>query len=630
MVRPYFPCSLGAARGKVGRCPAIRHPTFIGFLLKCFEWSHFNRGEDGILLVMHEDAKEEVRAKLNIEDVIGEYVPLKRAGRNWKGLSPFTNEKTPSFVVSPDKQIWHDFSSNKGGDIYSFVMEVEGLDFPAVLELLARKAGVDLSLYKRSSGTSLTKRKARLLSALDGAAHYYQHSLIRNKHALQYVLGRRLNKQTINDFRIGYAPAAERGLINYLLKKGFNIYELRDAGLVGSRGERDMFRGRMMVPLMDGQGQVIGFTARLIDDTPGVPKYINTPQTILYDKSRHVFGLHLAKEAIRKADYAVVAEGNMDVIASHQAGCRQVVATAGTALTEYHLKALSRLTGNIRLAFDADAAGIAATERAIGIAEAAGVRLSIIALPGGSKDPDEAIQKDPKLWQEAIERAVYALDWLIAQYAERFDPTSVDGKREITNRALTVIKQLPDPVEQEHYIQLLSRTTGASVEAIERKLAGTTGDPVKRLKPITAPLVGKDTFAYQDSLLALTAAYPETRSVLKGALSAGFRGEQRQRIGSYIFMLENNPIPDRLPHSLQSDDTYVKILLLKAEDRYAAWDSQDRYVEAAKLARDVINEQKRNRKKELIKELRQAETKGDTTLVSQLIGELNNLIKERS
>jgi DNA primase len=308
-----------------------------------------------------QEAKEEVRAKLAIEDVIGEYVQLKRAGRNFKGLSPFSGEKTPSFYVSPDKNIWHDFSSNKGGDVFSFVMEVEGLDFREALELLARKAGVDLSVYDNAGSRERAALKKRLLEAHKWAAQYYQQSLVQNQRALEYVFKKRgLNKEVVQDFLLGYAPDSGDALVKFLEKKGFKKRELEQAGLTNRYGG-DLFRGRMMVPLMDAAGQVIGFTGRIITSDPKAPKYLNTPQTLLYDKSRHVFGLSQAKEAIRTNDYAVVVEGNLDVVSSHQAGIKGVVATAGTALTEYHLKALSRLTQNVRFSFDGDRAGLAAT-----------------------------------------------------------------------------------------------------------------------------------------------------------------------------------------------------------------------------------------------------------------------------
>ena len=278
-----------------------------------------------------QDAKEEVRERLAIEDVIGEYVQLKRAGRNLKGLSPFTDERTPSFMVSPEKGIWHDFSSGRGGDIYSFIMLMEGMDFPQALEHLARKAGVDLGMFSKGDGRT-AKRRARAREALRLAAKFFQQTLLRTPEALEYVVKKRgLNRQTIADFSVGYAPDEGRALVAALEKRGFSRGELADAGLVNRFGG-DLYRGRMTVALMDGSGEVVGFTGRIIRDEPNAPKYLNTPQTLLFDKSRHIFGLSQAKEAIRKSDVAVIVEGNLDVVSSHQAGVKNVVATAGTAM----------------------------------------------------------------------------------------------------------------------------------------------------------------------------------------------------------------------------------------------------------------------------------------------------------
>ncbi|RKV98844.1 MAG: DNA primase, partial [Candidatus Saccharimonas sp.] len=363
------------------------------------------------------DAKEEVRARLNIEDVIGEYVQLKRAGRSFKGLSPFTSEKTPSFFVSPDKNIWHDFSSNKGGDVFAFVMEAEGMDFRQALEFLAKKAGVELSDYEPAHAKEHAARKKRLLIANQLAARFYQQCLLHNQHAMEYVFRvRSLSKQVVADFQIGYAPDSGEALVRALDKKGFSRRELNDAGLLNRFGG-DMFRGRMMVPLMDSSGQVIGFTGRIIGDVPNAPKYLNTPQTLLYDKGRHIFALSQAKQAIRQAGFIVMVEGNLDVVSSHQAGIKNVVATAGTAMTEQHIRAVKRLTGDVRLAYDGDKAGVAATERAITLASQAGVELTIISLPEQYKDPDELIQADVSLWQRAIDTAEPAVDWILRQYA---------------------------------------------------------------------------------------------------------------------------------------------------------------------------------------------------------------------
>lgn len=577
-----------------------------------------------------QDAKEEVRARLNIEDVVGEYVQLKRAGRNFKGLSPFSGEKTPSFFVSPDKHIWHDFSSNKGGDVFSFVMEVEGMDFRQALEHLARRAGVDLSVYESKGNQDLARRKKRLLEAHALAASYYQHSLLKNPHALEYVFKKRaLSKEIVQNFKIGYAPTTGDALVQFLSKKGFSRSELNDAGLTNRFGG-DMFRGRMTVPLMDSAGQVIGFTARILADDPNAPKYLNTPQTLLYDKGRHVFGLSQAKEAIRTSDYAVIVEGNLDVVSSHQAGVRQVVATAGTAMTEYHLRALKRLTGNVRLAFDGDKAGIAATERAIPIASSVGVELTIITLPGDAKDPDELIQQNVALWQQAIDSAQPAVDWILQQYSQREDITTARGKRSFTTAALGVVRGLSDAVEREHYEEKIASMIGSTLEAIKAKLASVSSEekpPVRR--PVTGSL-GKnpqDEHAYQDNLLSLALIDAPSQELFSPIDSDMFDGEQRQAVAQYLARYPGAVITTT-PKDLQNYDTYVKILLLKADTRYADWSDQDRYFESARLLRQVTNEHKKQTQEQLTNQLREAEASGDDAKATELRAQLNTLIKE--
>lgn len=578
-----------------------------------------------------QDAKEEVRARLNIEDIVGEYVHLKRAGRNFKGLSPFSGEKTPSFFVSPDKHIWHDFSSNKGGDIFSFVMEVEGLDFRGALEHLARKAGVDLSVYESKGNQDLARRKKRLHEALSLAANYYQHSLLKNPHAVEYVFRKRaLSKEIVQSFRIGYAPTSGDALVQFLSKKGFSRNELTDAGLTNRFGG-DLFRGRMTVPLMDAGGQVIGFTARIISgDDPNAPKYLNTPQTLLYDKGRHVFGLSQAKEAIRSNDYAVVVEGNLDVVSSHQAGISQVVATAGTAMTEFHLRALRRLTGNVRLAFDGDKAGIAATERAIPIASEVGVELTIISLPEGAKDPDELIQQDIKLWQQAIDGAQPAVDWILDQYSQREDITTASGKRAFTTVALAVVRTLGDAVEREHYEKKIATMIDSTLDAIKAKLASI---PREERMPVRQPVkqsLGKqaqDPYAYQDNLLSLGLIDAPSQELFAETESVMFIGEERQAVAAYLAKHAGGVV-EAIPKELQNYDTYVKILLLKADTRYADWSDQDRYFETARLLRQLANEHKKQTQEQLTQQLREAESAGDDDRATTLRGQLNTLIKE--
>lgn len=583
-----------------------------------------------------QDAKEEVRARLNIEDVIGEYVQLKRAGRNFKGLSPFTSERTPSFTVSPEKHIWHDFSSGKGGDIFSFVMEVEGLDFRAALEQLARKAGVDLSLYDSKQSGEVAKKKRRQIEANELACRYFQQSLLKNQHALEYVFKKRaLSKEIVQEFKIGYAPDDGEAAVRFLMKKGFSKQELAEAGLTNRFGG-DIFRGRMTVPLMDPSGQVIGFTGRILSDDPKAPKYLNTPQTLVYDKSRHVFGLSQAKEAIRKSEFSVVVEGNLDVVSSHQAGVKNVVASAGTALTEWHLKSLARLSHDVRLSFDADKAGLAATERAVPIAGQVGVELSIVSLPDGAKDPDELIQQDIEAWKAVTQKSEPVVDWVLRQYSAREDMSTAAGKRRFTTEGLNVVAKLSDSVEQEHYLRQIADMTDTSLEAIKAKLqsAGSKPDvPLKQVKAASASAQEPDSepdamppAPQQDNLLAVLIMYPNARHHLGGFDSTILAGEGRQQLAEWL-KHHTEPLGD-IPTDLKPLETYVKIIQLKAESRYEGWSEQDSSLEVAKLLRQTEVQHKKQTKERLITELREAEADGDDSTAERLRSELLAIIKE--
>lgn len=541
------------------------------------------------------DAVEDVKARLAIEDVISEYVQLKRAGRNWKGLSPFSSEKTPSFVVSPEKGIWKDFSSGKGGSMFDFVMEVEGLDFKGALELLARKAGIDLEQY-RSSPRQGGPDKKRLHELLDLAAKFYQVQFSKNNMALEYVFKKRqFTKETALEWRLGYSPNNGRALMDFAKTKGFSDKDLELAGLTSKAyrgGMQDMFRGRLMIPLQDPQGLVIGFTARQLDDDPKAPKYINTPQTPLYDKSRHVYGLHLAKESIRREKYVVLVEGNLDVIASHQVRVRQVVATAGTALTEPNLKALSRFTGDIRLSFDADKAGVAATERAIPIASKVKVSLSIIDIPSG-KDPDELIKQDPALWIEAIGKNKYALDWLMIRYGKLLDLESAQGKREYSDVLLPVVRALSDDVERDHYMNQIADTLQVSRDALEQKFQKTTDatpEVRKRTIKTTPEQVDRNMLEHrrmQDNFMALVllrVTLREFLDLIKPEML--FTDDARELLQ---FLKENPDYTGREGGKVvKSLENYVKIESLLYEEVYQDLELNELHYEAARLQARLI------------------------------------------
>jgi len=381
---------------------------------------------------------------------------------------------------------------------------------------------------------------------------------------------------------------------------------------------------------MDPQGAPIGFTARLLDDNVNLPKYINVPQTLLYDKSRHVFGLHLAKDAIRRSGFVVIVEGNLDVISSHQAGFANVVATGGTALTSQHLKALQRFTDDIRLCFDQDEAGISAAERAIEIAQRSDVHLSIVNI-AGSKDPDELIQKDSAAWEEAIHKPQYALDWLIDRYQKIYDITTANGKRLFSDVLLKTIASLRDSVEQDHYLLQLAKMTEVSEQAIRNKLSSVV-NPKKAFKRKAQPAepAGSDPYMHEDRLLCLLVAYPTTRRLLETELKKlVFNTPERQRVYEY---LEANPqisLNEDIPDDLKDVEDYVKILLFKAEELYDSFDSNERLRELNDLINKLIAKYQKQQKEELTLAIRQAEREGDDKKVSKLLDEFNALIKNK-
>ena len=578
------------------------------------------------------DAKDEIKQKLSVEEVVGDYLELRRSGRNFKAISPFTSERTPSFMVSPEKQIWHDFSSNKGGDIFTFVMEVEGVEFREALEILARKANIDLGqFHKNDNGTS--KLKKRILEANKLAVQFYHICLSRKAEALNYIKNNRgYNIETIKTWQLGYSPEDGKSLYSFLIKRGFNELELSKAGLITKRrnGWGDMFRGRIMIPLADGQGNYVGFTARLLKDNPSAPKYFNTPQTLVYDKGRQVFGLHHAKESIRTNDFAVLVEGNLDVIASHQAGVKNVVAAAGTAMTADHLRSLSRLSLNIRLAFDSDKAGVNATERAVSIAEAVGVDIKVIEMPEGAKDPDEVIQKDPDLWKRSVGNYLDAVEWIIKKYQQEYDIKTPDGKRKFSTIVLKVISGLQDPVEKEHHIKKLSQVLDTSVASLLAKISQSASKPNAK-KPSKAGFIEADSLAYQDDFLALNCYFPDVRDGLKIIEASAFTTKERLWLFDALKMAATKKRFDVScidQKDLNNYQDYVNILTLTAEEKYASFSPADLLAETMALARRIKQIQQTYARKRLTEDIREAEARDDQEGVARLLEEYQRGLKE--
>jgi DNA primase len=446
---------------------------------------------------------DEVKDRLDIVEVISSYVPLQKTGRNYKGLCPFHAEKTPSFVVFPDSQRWHCFGAcSEGGDIFTFVMKREGWDFYTALEELARRAGVELR--PRSSAQIEAEEEAdRLRQVLATAAQYYHHLLRHAPEAEQaraYINKRGLNDDTIDRFAVGYSlPGWERTRA-HLTAQGFTVEELIKAGMLVHRDDGstyDRFRDRLMVSIRDAQGRVIGFGARTLDPE-GVPKYINSPQTALFDKSHTLFGLDMARKAIRQEDRGVIVEGYMDVMQAHQAGFTNVVAQMGTALTEPQLRQLQRYSKNLVLALDPDAAGIQATLRGVEVAREAleqewkpvfdprglvgyearlGAEIRVLQLPQG-QDPDDLIREDPHRWAKLVEEAKPVVEFYMQWLLESTDPTDPKAKKAIADTMLPILRSVSNPVERNAYAQRLVRALEISapqfLHELERRTRGTS------------------------------------------------------------------------------------------------------------------------------------------------------------
>ena len=438
---------------------------------------------------------DEVKARTDIVDVIGQYVPLKKAGRNFKALCPFHTEKTPSFYVFPHTQTWHCFGCNAGGDVFSFLMKKEGLNFGEALKLLAERAGIRL---EEKPPKEIEKEK--LLREINSVAADYFHRLLlhpeKGAKARSYLEKRGIKEEAIVAFKLGYASGEWHALEEFMVNLGYRRDLIYEAGLIIKREEGgfyDRFRERLMIPIKDEAGRVVGFGGRTLDPE-GIPKYLNSPTTPIFDKSQLLFGLDMAKDAIRAQDMAVIVEGYFDVIQAHQGGFRNVVASMGTSITEAQLRLLARYTKRFVFALDPDVAGSEATIRALQMAEEVldkeaeptfdprgfirfeerlNAEIFILSLPSG-QDPDDLIRESPDSWREALEKATPVAEFFLQLLSQKFDLSSPKGKAEAVRTLVPILRAIKDEVEREHYIYRLSRLVKVEEWVIRRELGALT------------------------------------------------------------------------------------------------------------------------------------------------------------
>jgi len=461
---------------------------------------------------------DEIKQKIDIVDFIREYIPVKAVGANFQALCPFHGEKTPSFVISPEKQIWHCFGCGKGGDVFSFLMEMEGLGFAEAVRELAPKAGVTL----RNDNPETYSKRNRLLDIMALSVKYYHHVLgtKTGEKALAYLTKRGLTPEIIEEWQIGYSPDSWDSLSSFLAArplsgKKYLSAEILEAGLVVKKEGTtnryyDRFRDRIMFPVYDVTGNPIAYSARInpeiVNDKVG--KYINSPQGPIYDKSRVLFGLDKAKSYIKSKDLAIVVEGQMDVITCHQFGFKNAVASSGTALTTEQVALLKRYTNNIALCFDADAAGQLAADRGIKEAMAAEMNIRVIIIPNG-KDPDDALRQDASLFEIAVNEAKPMMEYYFDKVIAGLDLQLVDNKKEVAKKMLAMIAKLVNKIEAAYWLKTLSQTLEIDENALRESLPQEASQKI--VKPVKAPVAAVRSREEQLSelLLAIIVRFPD-------------------------------------------------------------------------------------------------------------------------
>ncbi len=606
---------------------------------------------------------EDIKARLDVVDVLGDYLTLKPAGSGaFKALCPFHSERTPSFHISRPRQSWHCFGCDIGGDIFSFVMQMEGMEFREALELLANKAGVILPTF---DGAKISLRK-RLYEVNDWAARFFRASL---KHlpqaqiARDYLLKRGLDELTTDVFQIGYAPDGWTNLVEALKTKAVTEDELLQVGLAAKReqgnGVYDRFRQRIMFAITDVHGNIVGFTGRILNENQiqvgsansSQAKYVNTPETLIYKKSAVLYGLDKAKGEIRRQDMAVIVEGNMDVVSSHQFNVSNVVAASGTALTQEQLILIKRFTSQIAIAFDQDAAGQAATLRGLDLARTQDFSIKIISLPpAAGKDPDEAVRKDPQLWRQAIKEAVSIMEWIYRQAFKGRSLQSPEDKKIIAQVVLSEIRRIINPIERDHWLKRLAQDLGVSEDALREALkkaprtlldtarvmssAGVVRQPAG--KPTLTQAEGAE-YEKEKRLLALGLFRPFLWQALAASwLAKAFRDEALATLYEVCVLAYarndlslNSTVADKMlppPTLLTLDQAHIyNTLAFLAEREFEEMPREALARELKNLIEYLRTLTQARQRKDLEQAMRDAERVGDVELIAKLARQFSEL-----
>lgn len=572
------------------------------------------------------DAIRQIKDRLNIEDVIGSYIQMKKAGRNFKACCPFHNEKSPSFVISPEKQIAHCFGCHWGGDVIKFVQDYEKVEFPEALETLASRAGIELP--KKSYDAANKSEKEVLKNIHRDAVKFFQKELERSPKIQEFLRNRGLTEKTISDFAIGYCPDDYHATHAYLEKEGYTQKDLIRSGLVSQKNLAsseifDRFRGRVMFPIWDISGSVIGFGGRVLGDLKEVAKYVNSPDTPLYSKGAQVYGFNFAKDFIRESKQVIIVEGYFDVITAHQGGYRNVVASSGTALTETQLKLLKRHADEIIFCFDHDSAGENAALRSIALAQELDIPVKILQVPDG-KDPDECIRTSPESWDRATKRTIPYMDYVLQTAVEKQDIGTVNGKKSVVAAVLPTLAHIANAVEREHYLKELATKTGTGMKALLEELTKViakqkTPRSIQPTRQSDEKQSSGPKYRTEQLILSLLLSEPELIEKYSDQISADWFGSEPEK-SLYINIISHyNQSGLSVPEA--------NILKLIGEEYYHMFSDKEREKELQNLIGSMHRKRSKNRIEELKTQLNSPSTDSETK--HSLLQELSDLLKSQ-
>ncbi|MDF2379132.1 MAG: DNA primase [Candidatus Gracilibacteria bacterium] len=565
------------------------------------------------------DPREEIRNRLGIEEVVGQYVQMKKSGRNFKACCPFHQEKTPSFIISPDKGLAYCFGCRKGGDIFAFVQEVENVTFPEALKILGEKAGIEV---QQTFNKQTSERKQVILGLIEEAQRFFVSQLNANAAASKYLSDRGYDKKLQQQLGLGFAPDSFHELTKALETKGFSSQEILDAGLaaqkqVGDSNVYDRFRNRIMFPIHDTQGRLVAFGGRTLSkDDPA--KYLNSPETKYYHKGQTLYCFHMAKQAIREQDQAIIVEGYFDALTCQAKGFPQTVASLGTALTEDQIKLLKRFTKNLLFAFDADPSGQAAASRSVEIAQRLGLNVSVITIPAG-KDPDEALRTAPAEWEKMVAEAVPAVDYEIQKACKQHDIRSIQGKKSIAEYVLPIIQRLANAIEQEHYLKKLSLELDTSLRSLFVQLRGIkasysppqTDNNVSKVAEQPVP----SRFEHLAGLITIHPQYSE--QILSDINKENLERDEEKKLYTALSAQYNHSESKGQTESVISDEERQRLQFLElyAEENYSSFSQEDIATEVNDLTEAIRKDYQRRRLQEL--RYRMAKEPNNTDLATE-------------